>query len=128
MAQKNILIIEDSPAQVKAIEGIVSSLGYSPCSYGSLPKGVEELLSEVEPAAVLLDLKLMDENGQSVGDGFQICKEIKSVSSSTPVIIVSSESLQDAVEWAKMQGADAYLQKPFIPDDLAKLLKEVCEV
>jgi len=125
MTGRNILIIEDSPTQSAVIAGIVSELGLEPRVYHSLPQGVSQLLSEVDPQLVLLDLKLLDSNGKSIGDGFQICREIKRNNSEIPVVIVSSEEVSEAGEWARLQGADAYLQKPFVPEDLKKLLREL---
>jgi len=125
MAQeKNVLIIEDSPTQSAVIAGIVSSLGYEPKVFHSLPQSVAQLLSEINPELVLLDLRLLDHDGKIVGDGFQICREVKKINPDTPVIIVSSEDINEAGEWAMMQGADAFLQKPFVPEDLKRLLIE----
>jgi CheY-like chemotaxis protein len=125
MKAKNILIIEDSPTQSVVLAGIVSSLGYEARVFHNLPRSVSQILSEVTPEMVLLDLRLLDSDGNSVGDGFQICREVKKLEPETPVIIVSSEDINEAGEWAKMQGADAFLQKPFVPEDLKRLIKDL---
>ncbi len=121
-----ILIIEDSPTQADVIAGIVSALGCTPIVYNVISKGVDQILNEDNPDVVLVDLCLLDDDGNSVSDGFQICREVKKLRPSVPVIIVSSEDAAEAGEWARMQGADAFLQKPFVPDDLGKLLIGVC--
>ena len=41
------------------------------------------------------------------------------------MIVISAEGDDDACEWAILQGADAYLQKPFAPEDLNEVLNEV---
>ena len=125
MSQGKILIIEDSPTQATVISGIVSSLGYVPAVYHSIPTSVEQLLEIEAPDLVLLDLRLLDVEGAPVGDGFQICKEIKRVNKDLTVFIVSSEPIDEAGEWARLQGADAFLQKPFVPDDLRALIQSV---
>ena len=123
--QNTVLIIEDSPTQAAAIAEIVQKLGFDPKVFHALPSSVEQLLKEVTPKIVLLDLRLLDERGNSVGDGFQICRDIKRISSDTPVIIISSEDIEIAGEWARLQGADAFLQKPFVPQDLQQLLQDL---
>ena len=126
MASKRILIIEDSPTQSEVLASIVTSLGCQPIVHNSLSKGVVQILTEDTPDVVLLDLRLLDDDGNSIADGFQICREIKKSQPATPVIIVSSEDIGQAGEWARLQGADAFLQKPFVPGDLQKLLITVC--
>ena len=126
MSTKRVLIIEDSPTQSEVLAQIVLSLGCEPSVYHSLSKSVEQVLSEDKPDVVLLDLRLLDDEGNAVGDGFQICREIKKLQPQTPVIIVSSEDVERAGEWARLQGADAFLQKPFVPTDLKKLLSGFC--
>jgi len=117
-----ILVVEDSPTQASVISSIVASMGYEPAVYHRLDKSVGEILEIEKPVLVLLDLRLLDDKGVPVGDGFQICKEIKRVNKSLPVFILSSEPQEEAADWARMQGADAFLQKPFSPDDLKLLI------
>lgn len=125
MKSGKILIIEDSPTQASVIAEIVSSIGFRPAVYHSIPTSVQQLLETESPDLVLLDLRLLDVEGAPVGDGFQICKEIKRGNKSLPVFIVSSEPIEEAGEWAKLQGADAFLQKPFVPDDLKVLIQSL---
>ena len=125
--QEKVLIIEDSPTQAAVIGEIVASLGMRPVIYHNVPTSVAQLLEVESPDIVLLDLRLLNNQGVSVGDGFQICKEIKRVQKGLPVIVVSSEPLEEAGEWARMQGADAFLQKPFVPEDLKSLIVSVIE-
>lgn len=119
---RKVLIIEDSPTQASVISAIVSEMGYQTAIYHSLDKSVGEILELEQPVLVLLDLRLLDESGKPVGDGFQICKELKRNKRDLPVFILSSEPQSEAAEWARMQGADAFLQKPFSADDLKQLI------
>jgi len=122
MSSGKVLIIEDSPTQATVIAGIVTSLGFDTAVYHSVEMSVGELLELESPNIVLLDLRLLDVEGAPVGDGFQICKEIKRANKELPVFIISSEPIEEAEEWARLQGADAFLQKPFVPEDLRQLI------
>lgn len=122
-----VLIVEDSPAQAAVIVEIVRQLGFSPAVYNELPRGITQVLALEQPALVLLDLRLLDFNGRPIADGFQICREIKRSPYNTPVVVISAEGEEDACEWALLQGADAYLQKPFAAGDLTQVIGELLE-
>ncbi|MCB0321941.1 MAG: response regulator [Bdellovibrionales bacterium] len=120
-----VLIVEDSPSQAAIIANVVKEAGHEPAVYSQLPMGIQQILLKEKPDLVLLDLRLLDPEGNPMADGFQLCREIKRASSNTPVIVISAEGDEDACEWAILQGADAYLQKPFVVEDLTKIMSDV---
>ncbi len=120
-----VLVIEDSPTQSAIIADVVRQAGHEPRVYNSLPTGIAQILSKEKPDLVLLDLRLLDSEGNLAADGFQICREIKRSEHSVPVVVVSAEGDDDACEWAILQGADAYLQKPFVQADLTAIMAQV---
>lgn len=119
------MIVEDSPSQSAIIASIVENAGHDACVYNELPTGISQILIKEKPDLVLLDLMLLDANGKPMADGFQLCREIKRSPLGIPVIVVSAEGDDDACNWAILQGADAYLQKPFNPEDLLEVMKSV---
>ncbi len=122
---RKILIIEDSRAQAAVLAGLVKQLGFEAVVYNEIKTGITQLLQREQPALVLLDLMLVDSEGNPVADGFKICREIKRHFAQIPVVVVTAEGEDDAYEWAVLQGADAFLQKPFVPDDLKQVIGEV---
>ena len=127
MAQKGarVLIIEDSPSQAAVIADIVRQAGHSPTIITELKVGIGQILHKEQPSLVLLDLRLLDADGNPVADGFQLCKEIKRSPGKPPVIVISAEGDDEACQWAILQGADGFLQKPFAARDLTKAISEV---
>ncbi len=120
-----VLIIEDSPAQAAIISEIVKDAGHDSFVCKEFTKGVLTMLQPTNPDLVLLDLTLLGPDGTPVGDGFQICKEIKRLTKgSVAVVVVSAKEDDASAEWAIMQGADAFLQKPFAVEDLLGVMKE----
>lgn len=124
-AGAKILIVEDSPSQAAIIASVVKQAGHVPTVYSQLPMGIAQILAHEQPDLVLLDLRLLDPDGNPMADGFQLCREIKRSTRRVPVIVVSAEGDEDACEWAVLQGADAYLQKPFAVEDLKGLMEQV---
>jgi len=121
-----VLIIEDSPTQAAIIADIVKSAGHEAVVCSDVSKGINQVIKPVNPDLVLLDLVLLGPDGKPMGDGFQICREIKRVSKNTvPVVVVSSKGDEESAEWAILQGADAFLQKPFAVEDLLAVLTQV---
>ena len=113
-----ILIVEDSPAQAALIAEMVTAAGHA--AHKCLDPGtpVEILLSTLSPHLVLLDLILESPDGRPVTDGFRLCRDIKRAAPNLPIVILSAREDSGAAEWAALQGADAFLQKPFACTDL----------
>ena len=117
---KKVLIVDDSPAQVKLIQGLLEPEGYPSIGIND-PKLVEETIKEEQPGLILLDVVMPERNG------FQICRELKSSTdfNGIPVILVTSKSSASDRYWGEQQGADGYVTKPFTREALLRKLHEV---
>jgi twitching motility two-component system response regulator PilH len=62
----------------------------------------------------LMDVVMPERNG------FQACRELKrnAVYSAIPVVMVSSKKTESDKFWAREQGADGYVVKPFTSEEL----------
>jgi DNA-binding response OmpR family regulator len=64
---KKVLIVDDSPAQVKLMQGVLDHEGYQ--SFGlNDPRQIEETISSWHPSLILLDVVMPERNG------FQVCR------------------------------------------------------
>lgn len=122
---KKVLIIEDAPLQRAVIANIVKELGYEPIVVDSFQESMAPLLDKHQIDLVLLDLLLVDEEGRVVADGFQVCAEFKASKPSIKVVIITAENDVSAKEFAELQGADAFISKPFQVDSLAQCIKSI---
>jgi twitching motility two-component system response regulator PilH len=115
---KKVLIVDDSPAQVKLIHGLLEREGYSPIDLND-PRRVEETIAFEQPKLILLDVVMPERNG------FQVCRELKNSSefSSIPVILVTSKDTASDRYWGQQQGADGYVTKPFTREELLSAVK-----
>lgn len=116
--QRKVLIVDDSPAQVKLIQGLLETEGYSPVALHD-PKRVEEMIAIERPSLILLDVVMPERNG------FQICRELKGNNdfNSIPVILVTSKDTASDRYWGQQQGADGYVTKPFTREDLLRAVR-----
>jgi twitching motility two-component system response regulator PilH len=115
---KKVLIVDDSPAQVKLMQGFLEHEGYQPVGLHD-PLRVEETISSVRPSVILLDVVMPDRNG------FQVCRELKGSSEfqGIPVILVTSKDSASDRYWGEQQGADAYVTKPFTKEELLRAVR-----
>lgn len=119
-----ILIVEDSPtmrslltSSLEELEGVVKIT--EACSgfeaLRQLPRGTYDL--------VVTDINMPDING------LELVSFVKSNASyrDIPLIIVSTESSERDRDKGLELGADAYLVKPFEPDALRDLVRELLD-
>lgn len=116
---KKVLVVDDSLAAVRMMQGILEQGGYMSVGLSD-PQKLEETISTERPAVILLDVVMPERNG------FQICRELKSNNSyeKIPVILVSSRTSTSDKFWGQQQGADAYVAKPFTPEELLDVIRK----
>jgi DNA-binding response OmpR family regulator len=112
-ALKKILIVDDSPAEVKLMQTVLGRAGYESVALND-PMRIEQTIDVERPQLILLDVVMPQRNG------FQACRELKGNAEycRIPVVMVSSKSMDSDRFWAKQQGADDYVSKPFTSEEL----------
>lgn len=108
-----ILIVDDSPAEVRLMQSLLDRAGYSSVAIHD-PTRLEQMIDLEHPSLILLDVVMPQRNG------FQVCRELKRHAdySRIPVVLVTSKNTESDKFWGKEQGADGYVVKPFSSDDL----------
>ena len=108
---KKILIIDDEENILRSLEMILKSEGFKVYKASNLKQGREFLQKEDFPF-IILDVMLPD------GDGINFIPEIRKISTSSILIMISGHAnLQMAVD-ATRKGADDFLEKPLSKDKL----------
>ena len=110
---KKVLIIDDSPAQIKLMQGLLEREGYSPVGLSD-PKRVEETVASVRPSVILLDVVMPGLSGP------ELAERIVSLSPGLRVLYVSGYMDSNA-----RPQSGAFLQKPFPAEALASKVREV---
>ena len=115
MAQ--VLVIEDDLTFCRILEGFLSKNGFSVTVCHKGQEGLKAFVAD-KIDLVLLDYRLPDMTGMDV------LMELKKVSQTVPVIIMTSFSdIRTAVKAMKM-GAFEYITKPVNPDELLMLVQQ----
>jgi CheY-like chemotaxis protein len=72
------------------------------------------------------DLCLLD-NWLVDGTGTDLCQQIRVLHPTIPIMFASGVAQKDEIQKALNAGAQAYLVKPYFPDELQKIVKELVE-
>lgn len=118
MPKKLIMIVEDSQTDMQIAESICADNGYQTVT---VVEGDKVLSTAIEnkPDLILLDVILPNKNG------FQVCRQLKTNAETKEIniVIVSSKDQASDKFWAKKQGADDYITKPYEENDLLSAIE-----
>jgi twitching motility two-component system response regulator PilH len=108
-----ILIVDDSPAEVRLMQNVLDHAGYASVAIHD-PTRLEQMIEKERPSLILMDVVMPERNG------FQACRELKGNAdyAQIPVVMVSSKNSESDKFWARQQGADGYVVKPFTREEL----------
>ena len=120
LSHKTILAIDDTASIRIFLRICLQTQGAQFLEASSAGEGLE-LCKEAHPDLVVLDLGLPDR------DGLELISEIKTPDETgkTPRVVILSVRKEQAVrEKAFSLGADAYITKPFVMDELLEVLND----
>lgn len=113
---KNILVVEDDPGLQKYLKELLLDNNYVT---QIAPDGVQALnaINKLLPDLIILDLGLPNMSGEAV------CMEVRKKWPDLPVIILTAkDGVEDIIAGLDL-GADDYITKPFIADELLARVK-----
>ena len=119
---KTILVIDDSPTVCKLVSLSLEQHGHRVLVASEMMEALAKL-SESKLDLILLDIMLPG------SDGYQVCKIIKGYASTktVPVVMLSGrDGFFDKMR-ARLVGAQGYITKPFVPNDLLKAVEKHCK-
>ena len=118
-----VLVVDDIPANVRLLSGILKVAGYEVVTAGGGEEGLQQVQA-TSPDVVLLDIMMPDM------DGFEVCRRIKAnpETSWLPVVIVTAlQETADRVA-AIEAGADDFLTKPVDEVEVEARVKSLVRV
>lgn len=114
-----ILMVDDSPTEIAVLKAMLEKKGHTIIIAASGVEGVAKAKSE-KPDLILMDIVMPDMNG------FKATREISKdpETSGIPIVVISSKGQETDIEWAKRQGAQAYMVKPVDEKELIDVVNE----
>lgn len=119
---QSVLVVEDSATMRSLIASTLEEIGV-PLKIIDAPSGFEalRLLPRERFDLIVTDINMPDINGLELVSFVKGNAAYRSI----PLIIVSTESSDRDREKGLSLGADAYLVKPFEPDDLLRIVRDL---
>ena len=115
MSGARVLVVDDEPQILRALQMKLRSEGYEVDTAGTAAEALAAAAAKV-PEAVILDVLLPD------GRGTDVCRELRQWSGA-PVLMLSAVGDETEKIAALDAGADDYVTKPFSVDELLARLR-----
>lgn len=106
-----ILLVDDNEDILEMLKDILARRGFLSIRTARDCEGARELFRQYEPELVILDIMLPD------GDGFSLMRDFR-LTSDAPVLFLSAKDEDNDKLFGLGLGADDYITKPFLPDEL----------
>lgn len=122
----NVLIVDDSNSMRAVIKKIISISGFKmdQCIEAGNGREALEALAEHWVDVILSDINMPEMNGFELLERLQADDLLRNI----PVIVISTESSEQHVQSAFDLGVKGFIKKPFLPEEIRKILYEVIGV
>jgi len=108
---KSVLIIEDNPTMLRALEDNFSFKGYKVRTARDGEQGLKAALAG-QSDLIILDIMLPTING------FEICSELRKKKLDIPIVMLTAKETEEDIVTGLNLGADDYVTKPFSVKEL----------
>ncbi|MCD8526093.1 MAG: response regulator [Alphaproteobacteria bacterium] len=122
LASLKVLVVDDVAEIRMTIKALLSDLGISQVFEAGNGK---EALQFIDTDFDMVDLIICDWNMPAM-EGIDLLRQIRTVFTDTPFLMVTSRADKNSVVEAKAAGVTAYIRKPFSPAELESKIKHLC--
>ena len=122
----NILIVDDSNSMRAVIKKVITMSGFQMdhCLEASNGKQALELLADSWVDVILSDINMPEMNGLELLDQLRTNDTLREI----PVIMITTEGSDERMKEAFARGAKGFIKKPFLPEEIKKVLYDVIGV
>jgi len=116
MENQRVLLFEDDPTMSSLLKTLLSMEGFHVDSYDNLDSDFVTYLENQKPDALIMDIHLRTHNG------IEIARAIRSKPKLDGLKIIITSGMDKSRESLAV-GANYFLLKPYMPDELIRILK-----
>ena len=122
----NVLIVDDSRSMRAVIKKTISMSGFKmdQCLEAGNGREALDILAKAWVDVIISDINMPEMNG------LELLEELKkdSLLKAIPAIVISTEGSEKRIQDAYDLGARGFIKKPFLPEEIKKVLYEVIGV
>lgn len=108
---KKLLLVDDEPDLLKMVSNILKDAGFETILTAASVKEAVETASAKKPDLMILDVMLPD------GDGFSLMQQMRTFTDVPIIFLTAKDETADKLAGLGL-GADDYISKPFLPQEL----------
>jgi two-component system chemotaxis response regulator CheY len=122
----NLLIVDDSISMRAVIKKIITISGFQmdKCLEANNGREAMDLLSTNWIDVIISDINMPEVNGLELLDQLKKNDTLKEI----PVIMITTEGSSERMQEAFNRGAKGFVKKPFLPEEIKKILYDVIGV
>lgn len=109
--RKRLLLVDDEPELLTMVFDILKDAGFESLCAAATAKDALVEIQQGQPELILLDVMLPD------GDGFSLLRQIRTFSDVPVIFLTAKDESTDKLAGLGL-GADDYISKPFLPQEL----------
>ncbi len=123
LTQAKILIVDDEPANVLLLEGILKRSGFERLTSTHDPREAVDLVASLDPDIFLLDLQMPHL------DGYQVMTQLAELPQTRfmPILVLTADITDKAKKTSLAMGAKDFLTKPFDPTEVLLRIRNLLE-
>ena len=116
----HILIIDDSPTDVRVFTTLLEKAGHRVSSAGNADDGIA-MVKRARPDLVIMDVIMPGMNG------FQATRTLTRdpLTAAVPIVMITTKSMETDRVWGMRQGARAFITKPVNEKELLACINEL---
>jgi DNA-binding response OmpR family regulator len=122
--RKRILVVDDDPELLQLVRVLLSRINVDTVTVEDAAAAAQELRNPPLPDLLILDLMLPDVSGVE----FLRQMRSKPIFDNVPVLVLSALIDPDHIRQALDAGADRYLTKPYIANNLLTVVQEILRI
>ena len=118
---QTVMLVEDDDMMLTLLKTLLEIEDYNVVSY-QLGDDVLKAVQNASPDLILLDVHLKTRDGGEM-NGFDLLPQIRQEPGLQGIKVIISSGL-DFAQKSKLAGADGFIQKPYMPEQLIKIVKQ----
>lgn len=116
-----VMLVEDNHIMMELLRTLFEIEGFKVISLAT-GKDILIKIRHDKPDIVLLDVHLKDDSGKEIS-GFDLLRQIRQDAGVKDAKIIMSSGI-DFRDKSVQEGADGFIHKPYMPNDLINLIKQ----